>query len=155
MTPYADPQGRFRIEYPTGWQVRPQAAAGSTAFYLDDPDEGIAVTVQTQGTVSGRVEGGALTPVVLRQLKQRYPDLTLVVTSSQLLAGGARQSEFTAQWTNRWAQRMRATGRIVSVIRDGNTAYAYVAGQAQELLFPGVEPILLRMLDSFSEIPKG
>ena len=113
------------------------------------------MTVQTQGTVSGRVEGGALTPVVLRPLKQRYPDLTLVVTSSQLLAGGAQQSEFTAQWTNRWAQRMLATGRIVSVTGDGNTAHLYVAGQAQELVFPGVESILLRMLDSFSEIPKG
>ncbi len=72
-----------------------------------------------------------------------------------MLAGGAEESEFTAQWTNRWAQRMRATGRIVSVTRDGNTAYAYVTGQAQELVFPGVEPILLRMLDSFREIPKG
>jgi hypothetical protein len=155
MTWYSDPRGAFMVAHPVGWHVRPLARGPVTAFFVDDPDEGIALTVEARGTVSGHVEGAALAPIVTRHMKQRYPDFTFIAVSSRRLASGAQQSDFTAQWTNRWAQQMRATGRIVSVPRDGVTWFSYVAGQAQELAYHGLEPIFQRMLESFQEGPSG
>jgi hypothetical protein len=156
MTHYADPQDRFGIEYPVGWRVRASTTgAKGTTFYLDDPEEGIAVTVLSHGAVAGNLKAAALTPILTRQIRQSYPDFTFTAVSTKPAPGGGEQSEFSALWTNRWAQRMRAKGVIVSLSRGSETTYSYVVGQAQELAFPGLEPIIQRMLDSFQTTPRG
>jgi hypothetical protein len=154
MTRYSDPYGRFGIEYPVGWRVR-SAAAGSkgTTFYLDDPDEGIAVRVLPQGALQGSLNGAALAPILIQPARQRYPDFRITALSSRPLAAGGEQSEFSAVWTNRWAQRMRATGVIVSVARGAETNYLYMSAQAQELVFPGLEAILQRVMYSLRPSP--
>jgi hypothetical protein len=154
MTRYSDPYGRFGIEYPVGWRVR-TAAAGTTGttFFLDDPDEGIAVRVLPTAALQGNLNGAALAPIVIQQIRQRYPDLRITALSSRQLAAGREQSEFSAVWTNRWAQRMRASGVIVSVARGTETNYLYMSAQAQELVFPGLEAILQRVMYSLRLAP--
>jgi hypothetical protein len=152
--PYDDPRGRFQIEYPAGWQVR-TPATGATMFYLDDPTEGIAVRVVSPGVVLGRVDAAALAPIVVQHLRQAYPDFTVTAMATRPLANGRERSEFTARWTNRWAQPMRATGVIVSETRAGETTYAYVAGQAQALVYPALEPVFHRVLESFRGDPRS
>ncbi len=147
MNRYTDPQGLFGIEYPLGWRVRAASPGGKpTSFYLDDPDEGIALIVLTQGAVQGDVRTAAFTSLLIQQMRLTYPDFRLTTVSTRPLSGGGEQSEFVALWTNRWAQRMRAKGVIVSAARGGATSYSYVAGQAQEVVFPGLEPVIQRML---------
>lgn len=154
MARYSDPYGRFGIEYPAGWRVR-TAAAGTkgTTFYLDDPDEGIAVRVLPQGALQGNLNGAALAPILIQPVRQRYPDFRITALSSRPLAAGGEQSEFSAVWTNRWAQRMRATAVIVSVARGAETNYLYMSAQAQELVFPGLEAILQRVMYSLRPSP--
>jgi hypothetical protein len=154
MARYSDPYGRFGIEYPAGWRVR-TAATGTkgTTFYLDDPDEGIAVRVLPQAALQGNLNGAALAPIVSQQTRQRYPDFRITALSSRPLAAGGEQSEFSAVWTNRWAQRMRSTGVIVSVARGTETNYLYISAQAQELVFPGLEAILQRVMYSLRPAP--
>jgi hypothetical protein len=156
MTRYRDPRGSFGIEYPIGWHVRPPAAsARGTSFYLDDPDEGIAVTVLAQGAVPGHLDASRLAPLLTDQMRQRYPDFAFTAVSTRADAGGGEHSEFQARWTNRWAQPMRARGVLVSAPRGAETAYAFVAGQAQELVFASLEPVFVRILGSFRPGPGG
>src|SRR5204863_9256535 len=130
-----------------GWRVRhPSSATPRTAFYLDDPDEGIAVRVLSNSAMPGAVDAGGLTPILIRQMREHYPDFSLSAVSARRLPEGGEQTDFSALWTNQWGQRMRAKGMIVSARRGPDTVYAYVAGQAQELAFPGFEPILDRLL---------
>lgn len=156
MTRYSDPLGLFGIEYPAGWRVR-SSRAGTTAttFFLDDAEEGIAVIVVPNGTVQGAFQAERLAPILLEQIRRTYPDFTFTAVSTRPLPGVGEQSQFSALWTNRWAQRMRGRGVIVSAPRGSQTVYSYVAGQAQELAFPGVEPIIQRMLDSFQAALRG
>jgi hypothetical protein len=156
MMRYSDPHGLFGIEYPVGWRVRgTTAATKSTSFYLDDPDEGIAVIVLPPAAVHGNFAAAALAPIVSQQIRRIYPDFTLSALSTRPVGGGGEQGEFSARWTNRWAQRMRAEGMIVTARRGADTTYLYIAAQAQEFVFPGIEPILQRILQSFRLSSQG
>jgi hypothetical protein len=131
------------------------AGAKGTSFYLDDPDEGIAVTVLPPAAVHGSLPATALATIVSQQIRGMHPDFRFLDLSTRSVAAGGEQSEFSARWTNRWAQRMRAKGVIVSTPRGADTTYLYIAAQAQELVFPGIEPVLQRIIQSLQLRPQG
>jgi hypothetical protein len=157
MTRYADPGGRFGIEYPSTWRIRPPASGGTpdTTFYLDHPDEGVAVTVLSPGAVHGRANASVVTAILTQQLRRLHPDFQFTRVSTRAQDGRRAETDVAARWTNRWGQAMRARGVVVSTTDGAETGYVYVAGQAQEVIFPDVEPMIQRMLDSFQTAPPG
>jgi hypothetical protein len=156
MIAYPDPRGLFTIEYPVGWRVRAPGPDGVvTTFYLDDPDDGIAVTVLAQATAQGSVNTSALASLLVEQLRRSSPDFQLTVLAAHPQSSGGEIGEVSAGWTSRKAQRMRAKGVIATVPRSGATAYSYVVGQASEFVFPGIEPLLQRVLESFRPSTRG
>ena len=120
----ADPEGLFRIEYPAGWQVRPQTAPGRTAFYLDDPDEGVAVTVQAQGSVPGRVEGSALTPAVFIAKKE--------VASWPFFGTLARLQETVFVEREKRSQTVAARDEIRDRLREGDALVLFPEGTSDD-----------------------
>src|SRR5262249_21885634 len=151
MTRYADLNKGFGIDYPTTWRVRPPAtgAIGDTTFYLDHPDEGIALTVRSPSVVHGQANPSVVASILTQQLRKTYPDFEFTQVLTRASDNGRQESRVVAQWTNHWGQRMVGKGVIVTAVHDGRTTYVYAPGQAQEFVFPSLEPTIDRMLASF------
>ncbi len=105
---YVDPSARFSVRYPRGWQVREDFLSGRTAFYRNNPDEGVAFLVFPRTEAPGDVDAGALTRWALASVAElhRFPSLQYRHRTEE--RSGVVHVRGEATWTTGRGRPMRA-----------------------------------------------
>jgi hypothetical protein len=156
-TRYEDPRRAFAIARPSGWRVR-QSPDGTTAFYLDDPDEGTSFSILPAAGADGHVSAWEVWSASLDDSRKQYPDMTTVSEQRQTLPGTATATSVEAvyTWTSARKEPMRGWATLSARPDDGaarpTTRILFISYQAPAATFDAVRDVFVRMLQTL-EMP--
>lgn len=150
MLTYQDPQGRFTMGYPQGWEVQPFPVG--TYFYQDDPEEGVSVLVVPDGRLEGELHAAQVIQVLVGAARRARPDLQIV--SQQIVPRSGppvtvEQATLTLTWTNVRRDRMQTVAAITIFAAAGSTGIVYWGAQAPQIAFESLQPTFVAMAQSY------
>lgn len=148
---YRDPQGRFAIDYPRGWQTQ-VAPTGETRFFVDDPRNGALLMLHPGVPLSAGVTAEQLVQGLVRQIRAQYPDLQIGARGTPPRAVGAatvQDIELDATWTVPEKGRLRAKTTLAIVTGGDQPGFSYVTYQVPAGAPASLEGLLARAAKTY------